>query len=407
VNRISIRIIGTVLFTVLHINAFGMNPSLMPLELHRKTFHYLNLRWQDQLRGTCRYWKKIGDSRDFPIYLIDLLHSNSNTTQETKSRILLTAIYHNNYDLAETILKSVPITSRLYYSSFYQAERFDPYHLAQSGGDNDMLALLQSYKYDIPQYGRDSYGQAIEHSKLPKSKILIELIISSISGDRDSITTIVNQKFKDPQFLPELSEKEGDKYVWSNESAFAIENAFSIIVRHDDHKNITSVIQFLNDNPKITWWLDDFLQRACKFESVVVFEKLLEQKKDKDINKVQTVRDYGSDTTATLRYRTFKNTILGINWDSDSDILSKNPDYYRTIETLLNKYGAKTYEELQDPEGTLKQQKSFFVRSFYANDIITFSKIVISYAYCHHKKWFYIIPASVLTFFLGYRFLKE
>ena len=63
----------------------------------------------------------------------------------------------------------------------------------------------------------------------------------------------------------------------------------------------------------------------------------------KDINEVTNGSSNGDEGLIT-----FKNMILGINWSCAFD--SEDKDYYNEIEALLNKYGAKTYEELQNQE---------------------------------------------------------
>jgi len=88
---------------LLPITSFGMQQqsicTIFPREINKTVFNSLdNLCSQDRLRATCTYWKKIGDERSS--YLLDLLHSPSNTTTQTKVRILFDAVYNNNYDLA-------------------------------------------------------------------------------------------------------------------------------------------------------------------------------------------------------------------------------------------------------------------------------------------------------------------
>jgi len=386
--RISIILVSI----LLQVTSFGMNQitdnsfSYCPLDLHKKIFNLLDLVSQDQLRGTCQYWQKIGNERTSQIYLLDLLHSPSNTTKKTKARILFDAIYHKNYDLIEHILKITPAHCRLYYPGVYYTGYFDPYHIAQHINDDKILSLLQHYNYHTPTHGNVN--------KIYNNAILIQLLISAIAGNSDSITTIINIELKKPDIRKSLMEEEDGEEELTNKAAWIIENAFLFIIYHNDIKSISSVINFLNDYPEVHFWLDKFLKRACNYESIIIFEELMKIKaKQSNLNKVYYSRI------------TFKNKILGINCPP-GEIFSKNPEYHSQIEAILDKYGAKTYEELQGDQSILSAlRSSLFVRLFYVHDFYSFSKIMITSLYSRIKNNYYIIiPISV---FISYYLFKN
>ena len=324
----------------LNIKSFSMDQITtisfchFPKEINQHIFTLFGFACQDRMRATCRYWKKIGDERTSQIYLLNLLHNSpSNTTEETKTRILFDAVYHKNYDLVETVLKSVPKNNRLYYKTDNGA--FNPYHVAYRINDDSMLTLLKNYRYYWSDY---SYGIAKlepKFNEFPKSDILFQLLVSSIVGDSISIETIITVDLKNPDIRKELYKR--NKEELSRDTRTYIKQAFKIITQNDDHESIASLKDFLKDNPKkLDWWFDELFNTVHTFKSKKVFKSLLQQYPN--LNKIE-LASYNGNT----RFITLKNMILGINWPSE---IAKDSDYYQEIEEIMNECCAKTYEEL-------------------------------------------------------------
>ena len=326
----------------------ALSPSSMPRELHHNVFSKTSsLISQDRLRSTCHYWKNIVDDKNPRAHLLNLLHAPSHATQDTKTRVLFDAIYNGDYDLAEHIVNHTPPTDRLYFRlRSFGPELLDPYVIAKHIRNPHMVTLLEKHGYDKPKYGvTKEHNQPIPCRKTPSAEVLVKLLICSISGDSNSVSAIINTELKEPHNYAQLIDAEKDKYAnfttdtpWSHQTEFTIEDAFNVIVYHDDNACAPSIIKFIDENQDLEWWSERFLRKACECESKKIFETLLKQKKN--INKKMFGSSNGRPATITL-----KNELLGINWHSN--ISSKSPEYYAEIEAILNACGAKTYEELQ------------------------------------------------------------
>lgn len=319
------------LLASLHISSFSMHNMItftdFPQEMNEKIFDGMSFPSQDRMRQTSHYWKQVGDSRTSFHNLLELLHSDLHVARETQSRALFAAVYRGDYDLAEVILKKTPVARRLCYPSLSDNDLYDPYSIVCG---EDMISLLKKHRYDI------ALADGIE---FPESNILRSLLITSIIGDNDSIATIINIELKNPHIRAELGEKrKAGKLKLPKDSRIMIKRAFQIAVHNDDNNSLAALIPFLSDSSAEDWWLEVLFEEACKHKKKKVLELLVQQKKN--INEVEN-SSFGGDN----RLVTFKNMILGINWSCAFD--SNDQDYYKEIEALLNKYGAKTYEELQ------------------------------------------------------------
>ena len=316
----------------------ALSPSGMPRELHQNVFSKTtSLIFQDRLGSTCHYWKNIADDKNPRAYLLNLLHAPSHATQETKTRILFDAVYNGDYDLAEHILNHTLPTDGLYFNMPHSPSTLlDPYVIANHINNTQMVTLLQKHGYDKPVY---------ESKKLPDAKVLVKLLICSISGNSNSVSTIINAELREPNNYAQLIDLKKNKKAnfanntpWSRYTEWAIEDAFTIIVSHDDDACAPSIVKFIDENQDLEWWSERLLKKACNCGSKKIFETLLKNKKN--INGVVQGSLDGDPRMITL-----KNQLLGINWRSD--ISSKSPEYYAEIEAILNACGAKTYEELQ------------------------------------------------------------
>lgn len=330
--------LATIVITALHISSFSMHNMItftdFPQELNQKMFDDMSFCSQDRMRGACKYWKMMGDSRTSFHNLLSLLHGQRHKTKEVQTRALFAAVYRGDCDFAEIILKKTPIDVRLSYPCLYSIGVYDPYFVSC---DEDMISLLETYKYHITVYGRDAYGQIINCAKFPEPTILKNLLVLSIIGDNHSIATIINVHLKNPDIRAEIMDKRVTDKL-SKYSCLVIKQAFEITVHNDDNVSLSALVPFLSDDSAEDWWVEKLFKQACRGKKKKVLELLLQQKKD--INEVQNGRHYGD-----ARLVTFKNMILGINWSCEFD--PQDQDYYKEIEALLNKYGAKTYEELQ------------------------------------------------------------
>ena len=325
---ISYRAINIIaLATLLPITCFGMQQQsickALPIEINKITFNFLNLHNQDQLRATCFYWKKIGDERSS--YLLDLLHSPSNTTLQTKIRILFDAVYNSNYDLAEHMLKVTP--QHHLNHPVYSATNFDLYSLAQKNSDKKIINLMGEYKNF---HRNDDVIKHIEHPAL------LELLISCISGNMNSVKRVMDVEFKTSEVCNKI--KKDNKYTRG--ASWIIQYAFDFATFYDDEQCILAYKEFLKDNHEMNWMIDKNLKHACQFKSKKAFKALLQQK-----NPINEITEGSYNGTSTMT--TIKNVILGGTIQQAHSVFDGDKQYRDEIEAIFNECGAKTYEELE------------------------------------------------------------
>jgi hypothetical protein len=212
--------------------------TVLPLETNKTIFNFLNLYLQDQLRATCSYWKKIGDERSS--HLLDLLHSPSNTTTETKVRILFDAVYHNNYDLAEHMLKVTPE----HHINHPLCPTLDLYAIAEKNGDPKTIQLMEKYE----KLRRDN--TMVKYIEPP---IFLELIISCISGNHKSVKEIIDVKFNIHKIYDLIKKNNGDPF---NKPIEILQYALDFPTIHDDNQCILAWNGLFKDNPEVNYILE-------------------------------------------------------------------------------------------------------------------------------------------------------
>jgi hypothetical protein len=333
-------------------------------DIHPKIFIELNdLTSQDHLRATCHYWKKTGDTLQENNGILHLLHSLADSTTKTKARILFYATYNNNYFLIKHILESTP-NKRLYLKDVSGWGGLDPYDIALDNKNENVLKLFLEHDYHKCNYGIDKYNQKISCRKWPETLILQEFLLACISGDNIALKEITNIKFKQKEILATILDPELDEKTFTDEAENTIEDAFYIVVHNDDERSILSFLQFVKDNPEYNFLIRLLLIEACEKNKMKAFIKLLENKQA-NINKIDTC--YINDQKRKL---TLRDELIEMSFRK-----YKSKKHYDHVTTLLNLYGAKTFEELQLKNQSLKQKllgylkSHYFIRLFFLEDI--------------------------------------
>lgn len=335
------------LAAIVHLLSFSMQQTMITLTLidfdddkiNQNILGNLDLRSQERLRQTCSHWGKIADKRTSFQNLFALLHSDLCSTKEVQSRALFAAVYRDECDLAEIILKKNLAGCKLDYPTFSANDVYDPYDIAYG---EHMIALLEEYKYHIRKYG--------QFNEFPKRGIRKDLLILSIIGDNASISTILN--VKNPETRAKL--------INANEVLLpffldTLKEACNIAMHNEDINSFLPLIAFMSSGVCAEQLgIDKVFMKACKDKKKNLLEPLLQNKRE--INEVFDIIWNKKDC-----YITFRDMIFGTNWEPQIDL--KDTDYCNEVALLLNKYGAKTYKELKIERQELEIERQEFQKN--------------------------------------------
>jgi hypothetical protein len=200
------------------------------------------------------------------------------------------------------------------------------YSVAKKNNDENMLNLMDQYNN---VRCKDDLIQHVEHP------VLLELLVSCISGNGNSVKRIMDVKFKSDDVCNKL--KKNNEYT--RKAMLIIGYALDFATFYDAEQCILPWNEFFK-NPEVDYMIKCLLDNACKFKSKKAFRALLQQKND--INKIEKGRYNDTDTLITI-----KNQILGGTVWGAHEAVQKDTQYRNEIEAIFNEYGAKTYEELR------------------------------------------------------------
>ena len=345
----------------------------MPPDIHQTIYQSLilksqkcsqTLKYVDRLRGTCSYWRQIGDELTANSGLLKLLRTLHGADDKTKTRILFYSIYNNDYALTKHILEITPNTHL--YLGKKGDRKFNPYHLAQNNNNENIIKLLQEYGYNQKNNGFDQFNQIIPFAPWPKIPIINELFIACITGDNISLKEIINIKFKQKDIVDTIIEQDEGKPTFNREASYIIEFcAFPLIIHNDDDRCILSCIQFIKDNPECDYFLDEMIKNAALENSIKVFKELLKAKDN--INKI------------TLKTNVLERYLQ----------CYKSKEQYDQIKNILNEYDAKTIKELAEENQSIpiwhtlfdNIKSHYFIKLFFTTNISysRFTKILLQH----------------------------
>jgi len=289
----------------------------LPIEIHTHIYTSItDIKTQDRLRGTCHYWKEIGDKFFAHSGLLQLLHRLPQATKETKTRILFYAVYTNDNHLAQHILENT--NEHLHITVDNGRCVLDPYHYAQKKNNEAMLNLFKKALYDQPH----------EKAQWPQDKKEKKLLITAIIGDNIAFKKVLHTNFSQENVYPQLGIKNPTlpRYLHLKE-------AFCIITQHDDDLCIEPCMEWIQNNPNFLFLNVFLLDEALKKKCSQVYTHILTN--HKNLNAIETWYING-----IKREQTLKDKIL---WNKGW----REKSYYQEAEKILNSFGAQTAQELQ------------------------------------------------------------
>lgn len=310
--------INAIFLLSLHNNLFCMNISntaYIDQDSQKNIIYRLDLLDQQKYRRVCSQWKKIVDNdpstKKLESYFVLLRNPKPNhTVYENGIRVLLGAMHNKELCLVETILqcfKRMDIIQDYYTSGL--KENFHHYNVCYNLDrffqDEATRELVKKYR---PRTNYTPAGQSMWFHALIMASFLDNTV------KLQEIASFLQKKFTDPR----SSLATGDRR--------ALQKSFIILADYDCDKSMSAMVQILKGSDFLSNFFNDLVVISHQLKSLKVLKVLLSS--GIDINQ------------ANKKNHTIKDMILGQSKKTNDDAFTA------TVNSLLDKYGAKTYEEV-------------------------------------------------------------